>query len=164
VNNQQLGAIKITKTSSKGTHPGLAGAKFAISSGGSPINGSPFTTGADGTVCVDHLPFGTYSVQETAPPTGYKIDDTSAHSVTVNANSTCGDGHEATFAATDTPLSTITIGFHSLAGPGVTSATVQCTGESSAANLPEGDATKTLGNGTSTLTPGTYSCTVVIDP
>ena len=124
VNKQQLGAIKISKTSSKGTHPALAGAVFSISSGGTPIAGSPFTTGGDGSVCVDHLPFGTYSVQETAAPTGYKIDDTTAHDVTVNANSTCGDGNEATFAATDTPLSQITVLFHSKAGVGVTTATI----------------------------------------
>jgi hypothetical protein len=164
VNNQQLGAIKITKTSSKGTHPLLGGAMFSISQGGSPISASPVTTGPNGTVCVDHLPFGTYSVQEIAAPTGYLIDDTTAHNVTVSANSTCGDGNEATFAATDTPLSKITVGFHSLAGPGVTSATVQCTGEGAASSLPEGDATHTLGDGLSTLTPGTYMCTVVVDP
>jgi Prealbumin-like fold domain len=159
VDKQQLGAIKITKTSSKGTHPALAGATFAITSGGTPIAGSPFTTGSDGTVCVDHLPFGTYSVQETAAPPGYAIDDTAAHDVSVSANSTCGDGNEATFAATDTPLSKITVSFQSLAGPGVTTATVQCTGDASSEPLPEGTP-KVLNN----LPPGTYSCTVVVDP
>jgi hypothetical protein len=158
VDKQQLGAIKISKTSTKGNAP-LAGATFAITSGGTPIAGSPFTTGNDGTVCVDHLAFGTYSVQETAAPPGYAIDDTTAHDVSVSANSTCGDGNEATFAASDTPLSKITVSFQSLAGPGVTSATVQCTGDSSASPLPE-DTPKVLNN----LPPGTYSCTVVVDP
>jgi hypothetical protein len=158
VDKRQLGAIKISKTSTKGNAP-LAGATFAISSGGTPISGSPFTTGSDGTVCVDHLTFGTYSVQETAAPTGYAIDDTTAHDVSVTANSTCGDGSEATFAATDTPLSKITVSFQSLAGPGVTTATVQCTGDGSASPLPEGTP-KVLNN----LPPGTYNCTVVVDP
>src|SRR6266705_4092701 len=156
VDKQQLGAIKITKTPSKGTHPALAGATFSITSGGTPIAGSPFTTGSDGTVCVDHLPFGTYSVQETAAPTGYAINDTTAHDVNVTANSTCGDGNEATFAATDTPLSKITVSFQSLAGPGVTTATIDCGGGVEA--LPEGTP-KVLNN----LPPGTYSCTVVVD-
>jgi len=75
VNDQQTGAIKITKTSSKGTHPGLAGATFTITSGGTAISGSPFTTNANGVICADHLAFGTYSVQETGAPTGYAIDD-----------------------------------------------------------------------------------------
>jgi hypothetical protein len=158
VDKQQLGAIKISKTSIKGNAP-LAGAVFSVTSGGTPIPGSPFTTGSDGTVCVDHLAFGTYSVQETAAPTGYAIDDTTAHDVSVTANSTCGDGHEAVFAASDTPLSKITVSFQSLAGPGVTTATVQCTGENSANPLPE-DTPKVLNN----LPPGTYSCTVVVDP
>ncbi len=158
VDKQQLGAIKISKTSIKGNAP-LAGAVFSVTSGGTPIPGSPFTTGSDGTVCVDHLAFGTYSVQETAAPTGYAIDDTTAHDVSVTANSTCGDGHEAAFAASDTPLSKITVSFQSLAGPGVTTATVQCTGDNSANPLPE-DTPKVLNN----LPPGTYSCTVVVDP
>ncbi len=158
VDKQQLGAIKITKTSTKGNAP-LAGATFTITSGGTPISGSPFTTGSDGTVCVDHLPFGTYSVQETAAPTGYAINDTTAHDVNVTANSTCGDGNEATFTATDTPLSKITVSFQSLAGPGVTTATVQCTGDPAVEPLPEGTP-KVLNN----LPPGTYGCTVVVDP
>ena len=124
-------------------------------------------TGADGKACVDGLAFGTYSVAVTSAPSGY-LKDPTAQNVTVSASGTCdGSGGPAatpTNNFVNTPLSTITVGFHSLAGAGVTSATVQCTGEGSAANLPEGDATKTLGNGTSTLTPGTYSCTVVVDP
>jgi Prealbumin-like fold domain len=157
-NKQQLGAIKITKTSTKSPHPGLDGATFSISSNGSPIVGSPFTTANGGTICVDHLPFGTYAVQETAAPNGYKIDDTTAHNVSVSQNSTCGDGQEATFSATDTPLSQITVSFHSKVA-GATSATIQCTGDASAQDLPDGTP-RTLDD----LVPGTYTCTVVIDP
>jgi hypothetical protein len=162
VNQQLLGAIKITKTSTKGNAP-LAGATFSITA---PDNSTrSVTTGSDGTVCVDHLPFGDYSVQETAAPTGYQINDTTAHTVTVNANSTCGDGNEATFSATDTPLSKIGVSFNSKAGLGVTSATIQCTGDSSAQSL--GDSGSTLsppGRVLDNLTPGSYTCTVVIDP
>jgi len=157
-NKQQLGAIKITKTSSKSPHPGLDGAQFSISSNGTPIAGSPFTTANGGLICVDHLPFGAYSVQETAAPTGYKIDDTTAHNVSVSQNSTCGDGQETTFSATDTPLSQITVSFHSKVA-GATSATIQCTGDASPQNLPDGTP-RTLDD----LVPGTYTCTVVIDP
>jgi hypothetical protein len=168
VNNQQLGAIKITKTSIKAATP-LAGATFSITSGGNPIAGSPFTTGSDGTVCVDHLAFGTYSVQETAAPGGYAIDDTTAHDVVVGANSTCGDGNEATFAATDTPLSEIGVTFTSLAGAGVTNASIVCAdgGGSIDAVSENGSADPAFDDTDETFTdlaPGTYTCTVVVDP
>jgi hypothetical protein len=160
----QLGAIKITKKSSKPAGTPLAGGVFSISSGGTPIAGSPFTTGSDGTVCVDHLPFGTYSVKEITAPAGYAIDDTTAHDVTVNASSTCGDGNEATFSATDTPLTDITATATSEA-PGGTQSTITCTDSSSAnvGNSPQGPAgsVNVSANG---LKPGTYTCTIVIDP
>lgn len=162
-NTLQLGAIKITKTSSKGAHPGLAGAVFSISSGGTAISGSPFTTGADGTVCVDGLPFGTYSVQETGAPTGYKIDDATAHAVTVNVNSVCGDGNEATFAASDTPLSDIQVNFKD-DGSGATSATISCdntTGTSSTTTVTGWDKSLTVSN---VSAPTTITCTITVDP
>jgi hypothetical protein len=163
-NQQQLGAIKITKTSSKAAATPLAGAKFSISSGGTEITGSPFTTGSDGTVCVDHLPFGTYSVKETAAPTGYAIDDNTAHDVTITKNSTCGDGNEATFSATDTPLTDISAHANSEAA-GATKSTITCkdsggnTDASSGTNPVDPADASTTG-----LKPGTYTCTIVIDP
>jgi hypothetical protein len=168
-NQQQTGAIRVTKLSAKG-NAALAGASFtyALLTNGSPGTATAFpsATNANGTTCVDGLAFGSYRIAESSAPTGY-AKDAGTQDVTVSAAGSCtGGGTVATptNSFVDTPLSTITVGFHSLAGPGVTSATVQCTDEASAAALPEGDATKTLGNGTSTLTPGTYSCTVVVDP
>ena len=158
VNKQLFGAIKITKTSSKGTHPVLAGAQFDITAPDATV--THVTTGGDGTACVDHLAFGTYSIRETAAPSGYQIDDTTAHNVAVSVASSCGDGNEATFSATDTPLSQITVLFHSKAGVGVTTATIQCTGDSSPQPLPDDSTGRLLDN----LPPGTYTCTVAIDP
>jgi uncharacterized surface anchored protein len=165
-NQQQLGAIKITKTSSKAAHTPLSGAKFSISSGGTPIAGSPFTTDANGVICVDHLPFGTYSVQETSAPAGYDIDDTAAHDVMVNTASTCGDGHEATFSATDTPLTDIPASATSEVAGG-TQSTVTCTGTSTdgKTTLNSSDRPKeSAGVSATKLHPGTYTCTLVIDP
>ena len=168
VNQQLAGAIRVTKVSSKTGHAPLAGAQFTYTGSDNVAHNFPLT-GADGTACVDGLQFGTYAVAETSAPTGY-LKDSTPQNVTIgaaNAGSTCaGAGTPATPTNNfvDTPLSTITLGFHSLGGPNVTSATVQCTDEASMANLPEGDATKTLGNGTSTLIPGQYICTVVVDP
>jgi hypothetical protein len=164
VNQQQLGAIKITKTSSKGTHPGLAGAVFHIT--GPNGYSSDATTLAGGTICVGSLGFGTYSVTETVPPTGYVIDDTSAHSVVVSQNSTCGDGHEATFRATDTPTSDIQVRFRD-GGSVTTSATISCdnaTGTSSTADTNLWDKTLTVTGIQVNPSPITVTCTIVIDP
>jgi Prealbumin-like fold domain len=183
INKQQLGAIKITKTGkdknctaagtpsiTNGVCTGdsvaaLSGGVFSIKdSNGNPVTGSPATTGSDGTVCVGSLPFGTYSVQETQAPNGYSIDDATSHNVSVSANSTCGDGHEATFSAGDSPLTNLTVNVASQAS-GATNSTITCVNSTNAGigNSPQGpgDPETVTANG---LKPGTYSCTVVIDP
>jgi hypothetical protein len=159
-NQQQLGAIKISKTSIKGT--ALAGAKFSITGPGGYSNS--VTTGTDGSVCVDGLLFGTYSVTETEAPPGYSIDDTTAHDVVVDTKSTCGDGNEATFSATDTPLTDILAKATSQA-PGGTESKITCVNAANAniGNSPQGfdDPVQVTANG---LKPGTYTCTIEIDP
>jgi uncharacterized surface anchored protein len=168
-NQQQLGAIEITKTTKvpgqTGSQP-LAGATFSIKSGGDPISGSPFTAGSDGTVCVDNLPFGNYKVQETGAPTGYAIDDSTTHTVTVDNNAKCSDatfGGEA-ISFSDTPLTDLTVKAEAEAA-GATNSTVTCTDSSDTGigNSPQGpsDPAKVTANG---LKPGTYTCTVVVDP
>ena len=145
----------------QGAHPGLAGAKFSIT-GPNSYSSTP-TSGSDGTVCVDNLPFGTYSVKETDPPTGYSIDDSTAHDVVVNANSTCGDGNEATFGAADTPLSNIQVNFKD-GGSGATSADISCdntTGTSDTTAATGWDSSLTV---TGVNAPTTITCTIVIDP
>jgi hypothetical protein len=165
VNQQQLGAIKITKTSVKASGTPLAGATFTVkNASGTAITGSPFTTGSNGTFCVDHLGYGTYSVTETGAPSGYAIDDTSAKSVVVSQNSTCGDGKEATRTFTDTPLTDVIASATSEASGG-TKSTVSCVDGANAAigNSPQGlaETAQVTANG---LKPGTYTCTIVIDP
>ena len=183
-NQLQQGAIKITKTGKDkactGLHTpdancasngvrNLSGASFVIKKGGNSITGGSLTT-TDGVACLDHLAFGTdYTVQETGAPTGYKIDNPAVSSnITVNKNSTCGDGNEANGGAyTDTPLSKITVSFDSVKD-GATTATINCTGDQAGVftNLPEGTP-RTLGDGTSSLVPDEvngYTCTVKIDP
>ena len=183
-NEQQLGAIKITKTGADKSCTGdplpagcsapgvrlLSGATFSIKVGTTAITGSPFTTNANGVVCVDNLAFGPYNVKEESPPTGYATDDTSTTVITVDTNAKCSD---ATFVGetktyTNTPLSDIRVTFNSKAGVGVTTATIQCTGDPDFAggddaapvNLPDDSSGRFLDN----LVPGTYSCTVVVDP
>ena len=156
-NNKLLeGAIKISKSSIKG--PALAGAGFSIAGPNGYSNN--VSTGGDGTVCVDHLSFGSYLVTETSAPAGYRIDDLTPHSVTVDTSSTCGDGHEATFAATDTPLTDVTMTVASEAVGGTVS-TITCTPV--IGNSPQGPAESATVTAIGLL-PGDYTCTVHIDP
>jgi hypothetical protein len=162
VNKLQLGAIKISKTSSK-TNNTLAGATFSITGPNSYSNS--VTSGSDGTVCVDSLPFGTYTVTETAAPTGFKIDDATGHSVVVDNNATCGDNPYVgeTTSFTDTPLSDIQVNFRD-GGSGETSAVITCdntTGTGSNTAATGWDTSRTV---TGVEAPTTVTCTIVIDP
>jgi hypothetical protein len=168
VNNQELGAIKITKTSSKGANATLNGATFSITKGGSPISGSPFTTAGGGVICVANLAFGDYVVTETAPPTGYELDDSTGHTVTVDNNANCTD---ATYVGesigfTDTPVFDIQVRFRD-GGSGATS----LVSDMSCTNAGTGTAATTDTTGwDETLTisginaPKTIVCTIDVDP
>jgi Prealbumin-like fold domain len=112
INEQQLGAIKITKSSTKSDNP-LAGATFTITKNGTGITGSPFTTNASGEICVDNLTFGNYVVTETAAPAGYVIDNPNGVTVTVDNSAACSDatyvGESQSF--TNTPTADIQVRF-----------------------------------------------------
>jgi hypothetical protein len=162
VNNQQLGAIKISKTDSK-TGNALAGATFSITGPNSYSNS--VQSGADGTVCVDGLAFGSYTVTETGAPTGYIIDDATGHSVGVDNNADCSDdpyvGETTSF--TDTPVADIQVNFRD-GGSGVTSATITCdntTGTTDSTPASGWDTSKTV---TGISAPTTIHCTIDIDP
>lgn len=169
-NRQLLGAIKITKTSTKGNAP-LKGATFSIKQGGAGIGGSPFTTDDNGVVCVDNLGFGSYSVKEESAPPGYQINDTTTHTVTVDNNAACSDASFAgeALSFSDTPLSEIEVKFTSLAGAGVTKASMVCAKGATTvdAKSENGNADPAFDDTDETFTnldPGTYTCTVVVDP
>jgi hypothetical protein len=161
-NKQQLGAIKISKTSSK-TGNALAGAHFSITGPNNYSNS--VTTGPDGTVCVDGLAFGDYTVTETAAPPGFVIDDSSGHTVTVDNNAKCSDspfGGETT-SFTDTPTADIQVNFRD-GGSGETSGTITCdntTGTGSNDPVSGWDTSRTV---TGVQAPTTVHCTIVIDP
>jgi hypothetical protein len=161
-NQQQKGAIKISKTNSK-TGNALAGATFSITGPGGYSNS--VQSGADGTVCVDGLNFGSYTVTETAAPTGYVIDDSTGHTVTVDNNAQCSDstyvGETTSFS--DTPTSDIQVRFRD-GGSGTTSATISCdntTGSTSTTGTTGWDDTTTV---TGIHAPTTVKCTITIDP
>lgn len=167
-NNQQLGAIKISKASIKPNTP-LAGAVFSITGPGGYTN-SVTTAGAGGTICVDGLTFGTYVVTETAAPTGYAIDDTSGHNVVVDTNTTCAaDPYVGeVFSATDTPLTNIVATATSQVAGG-TASRVTCVNSASVniGNSPQPSASTFSDPASVTATgvrPGTYTCTIIVDP
>ena len=190
VNDQELGALKILKTSSKAAATPLNGAHFQICSNAGPYNvGNPcspvktgsgdlVTTGTGtsaGTVCIDNLPFGNnYYVSEKTPPSGYADDSNGATTqVTVNVNTTCS-GSPQSFTYTDTPLTDLTVHVASQVSGG-TASRISCvnSASSSIGNSPQpadtgtppvqnfGDPETVTANG---LHPGTYTCTVIIDP
>jgi hypothetical protein len=159
VDPRQRGAILVTKVRKHA----------ALGTGGHPhegvdftVNGVTRTTDANGQACFDNLLFGDYAVHETTPA-GYagEADKT----VTVDTKASCTDnpyvGETVTF--TNTPLSNITVSFASQV-PGGTAATISCTGLT--ATPPDStpndfdDTSETFED----LVPGTYTCTVVIDP
>ena len=159
VDPRQRGAILVTKlrkhaSDGPGDHP-QSGVDFTV-------NGVTHTTGADGKACFDNLLFGDYTVHETTPA-GYhgEADKT----VTVDNAATCDGnpyvGENVTFH--NTPLSNITVSFASQVTGG-TASKISCTG----LTADPADGTPNAFDDTSEqfkdLEPGTYNCTVVIDP
>ncbi len=159
--NQGSGAILVTKTAKNhslgaGQHP-LAGATFTV-------NGVSKQTDANGHACFDGLTIGTaYTVTETAAPAGYAIDTTS-QSVTVTGSASCTSGTPDGVSFTDSPLTDVAVSATSEV-PGVTNSSIQCVNSSNAdvGNSPQGpaDPVSVTANG---LKPGTYTCTIVVDP
>ncbi|MEV5972843.1 prealbumin-like fold domain-containing protein [Streptomyces sp. NPDC051921] len=169
VDPRQRGAIMITKLRK---HAGAVGGSNPSGSD-QPHPGVSFTvegvtkqTDANGKVCFDNLELGTHTVHETTPA-GYQGE--ADKSILVNNKASCSDapfvGETTTF--TNTPLSNITVSFQPQvdngSGPG-TRARISC----GALTATPADSTPTVYDDTSEtfrdLTPGTYNCTVVIDP
>jgi hypothetical protein len=156
----QTGAIKVTKTrkhaaDGPGDHP-HAGVSFTV-------NGVTKQTDANGVACFDGLTFGSYTVHETVPA-GYHVD-ANDKSVTVDNTATCSDspyGGE-TVSFHNTPLTNITASVDSQVNGG-TSSTITCkkgsTTVASGSSGSDGDGSATA----SDQEPGTYICTIVVDP
>jgi Prealbumin-like fold domain len=163
VNNQQLGAIKVTKTakhaaSGPGDHP-QQGVNFTV-------NGVTKATGADGTACFDNLAFGPYDVVETLPA-GYSADEADlTKPVTVDSNANCADatyvGESVSFH--NTPLTNLTISVDSQVAGG-TDTDVSCTNGGPSFNTDStGDGSGTASNLPPKVGVNAIVCTIVIDP
>jgi len=89
VNKLNTGGVKLVKETNTGKN--LDGWKIGIytdSSCTNAISGSPFTTGADGTVMVTGLLPGIYYAKEAAVTDPYWVCDSAVKTVTVTANGT----------------------------------------------------------------------------
>jgi len=161
-NTLQTGAIEITKTrkhaaDGPGDHP-HTGVEFTV-------DGTTVTTDANGEACVDGLIFGDYNVTETVP-TGYVADGNTTKTVTVDNTASCDDdpygGETVSFG--NTPLTDLTVSVDSQVDGG-TASTIECVDE--ADETVASGSTGANGDGSASATnlePGTYTCTVVIDP
>ena len=88
-NKLNTGGVKLVKETNTGKN--LDGWKIGIytdSACTSAVNGSPFTTGTDGTATVASLSPGTYYAKEEASNAPYWVCDTSVKTVTVSVNGT----------------------------------------------------------------------------
>ncbi|WP_132189800.1 MULTISPECIES: prealbumin-like fold domain-containing protein [Kribbella] len=162
LNLATCGAIKVTKTrkhaaDGPGPHP-HAGVAFTV-------NGVTQTTDANGQTCFDNLQFGSYSVTETLPA-GYVADGPLTKTVLVDNVASCaGDpylGESVSFS--NTPLTDLSVSVNSQIDGG-TASTIVCTGPgggtvASGSTGANGDGSASATN----LQPGTYTCTIVIDP
>jgi hypothetical protein len=172
VNPRQRGAIVIDKTAkhaaAEGGEVDQSGVTFTVKdSGGNTVPGGTVVTGADGTACVGNLLFGNYTVTETVPA-GYAAEGDVTKSVTVDSEAACGPpttGDPESVSFVNVPLTDLDVSVDSQIAGG-THSTIDCTlGGTSLDTEPDaGDALDDVALGLDDLEPGTYVCTVVIDP
>jgi hypothetical protein len=164
VDSQETGAIEITKTrkhaaAATPNNDPHSGVTFTIS-GGSLQAPVEVETGPDGVACYDGLLDGNYTVTETVP-SGYVSDD-EEQTVPVSAESSCGDGNEATVSFHNTPLTNVTVSVDSQVDGG-TASEIDCDGETASTGA-NGDGSLTVEDLEPTAPGVTLSCTVIVDP
>lgn len=162
VNEPKLGAIKVHKQVKVPGATGMQGQSdvaFTIS-GGSLGSSQTVTTDADGNACLGNLVvsamsgIGNYTVTETVPA-GYVGEAPKTVTVTEGA---CASG-AAAVTFTNTPLTDVKVEATAQV-PGATKSAISCTDGSSTGLTPIDPAKLTITG----LVPGTYTCTIVIDP
>ncbi len=88
-NKLVTGNVKLVKNTNTGSN--LSGWQIGLytdAACNTPVSGSPFTTGSDGTIAVTGLKPGTYYAKEVSEGNSYWVCDTAVKSVTVTANQT----------------------------------------------------------------------------
>ncbi|MGH2709836.1 MAG: MSCRAMM family protein [Actinomycetota bacterium] len=160
VNVKIVGAIKVVKRAKHAAATGgskpHANVTFTIKQGSTTVG--TVTTNSSGEACLAGLSLGQYTITETVP-TGYRGEAPKTVNVT---EGTCTSA-PVVVNFTNTPLSNITVSAQSQV-PGGTASKIQCTGlTATPADSTPGsfdDTSETFKD----LMPGTYTCTVEIDP
>jgi uncharacterized repeat protein (TIGR01451 family) len=170
------GAIEVTKVAKNATTSDpndvikLQGAKFGLFSGTPLTLVAPpgeKTTNANGVACFDGLPTNTqFTLRETAAPTGY--DGADDQTVTSSAaNAACGTpnvGSPTPVTVTNTPLTDLDIDVAADVLDG-TRSTVSCVDSANqSVGTPITTPVDPANFDADNLAPGTYTCTIVIDP
>ena len=171
----QCGALKILKQSTKTGNPLVAnaGATFSVTGpGGYSVSVEDNGTGSldedttVGQICISGIAPGSYTVNETAAPTGYGDASQSDVVITVANGTDCGTNQPAAGATatfTNPPLYDLQVNFRD-GGSGETSVTsITCTNTGTPDTTPatDWDASNTyLGESA----PETVVCTIVVDP
>jgi hypothetical protein len=167
VDNRHKGAIKITKTRKHAAADGgsgpHSGVKFTVT-GGNLASGIDVTTDSKGEACVDGLVVsslvGDYTVTETLPD-NYVADGPLAKTVSVTKSPGCTspdpEAKRAAVAFSNTPLTDIEVKVTSLVTGG-TRSKIDCVSKNSG-DWQENPSLKLPG-----VQPGTYICTIVVDP
>jgi hypothetical protein len=163
---RERGAILITKTAKHAAAASgeiaQSGVTFTVTGGSTPQGGTSGQTDAQGQLCIDNLVVsslvGNYTVKETVPA-GYHVVGSDTQSGIVVSESTCASG-AAPVSFSNTPLTDLTISVDSQVDGG-TASTIDCgdAGDPVSTNA-DGDGSKSKTD----LEPGTYVCTIVIDP
>jgi hypothetical protein len=166
VDPRLLGSIRVVKTAkhagAPNTSPNLV-ATFEVTKGATSFGF--FSTNASGIGCLDGLLFDTYTVTETTVPTGYQAP--AAQTAIVASSASCPTG-SVTKNFENTPLTNITVTATSQVTGG-TASKITCAYATPTTIAPDpadgtpnafDDTTETIKN----LVPGTYTCTIVVDP
>jgi hypothetical protein len=149
----------------------LGGATFKISTDSAGSNvvtgaGSLQTSNTTGTVCFDGLALGSYYVTETGAPTGYSRDSSTAQGpITLTLGATCSNTTNAgTASFSDTPLTNLSVSATSQRGD-ATNSLITCldSDDSNIGNSPQGYSAAPTVTATG-VAPGTYTCTIIVDP
>jgi uncharacterized repeat protein (TIGR01451 family) len=172
----QCGALRIAKQSTKTGNPLVANAGAIFSVDGPDTGTVPDFSVTDdetatapdedadiGEICVSGLAPGSYTINETSPPTGYGAATQTNVPVTVSSGTDCTTSPlAATATFTNAPLYDLQVNFRD-GGSGETSATISCT------NVGTADTTAATGwDTTSTFldegAPEEVVCTITVDP
>ncbi len=163
------GAVQVNKFAkvpqSTDTQP-VAGAGFTLFDGATAVvPPGEVTTDADGVACFDGLPVDTaFTLRETTTPAGYAtVDDRTVTSSADDANCAGTSGSPTTVDVENDPLTDLFIEVAAQIA-GATNSSIECVDASDSSSIgsePLGDPVSLDVDG---LEPGTYVCTIVIDP